>query len=108
MLCSTAGRRAPASPYPTATGSSCTKRWGWCSQVFNEHNLSPLQGHIAIGHTRYSTADSSRQVSAQPFLLESALGPVALAHNGNLVNTEELRQELFGRGVGLVSSATAK
>jgi amidophosphoribosyltransferase len=79
------------------------KEMGLVSQVFNEHNLSPLTGHIAIGHTRYSTADSSRQVSAQPFLLESALGPVALAHNGNLVNTEELRRELFGRGVGLVS-----
>jgi amidophosphoribosyltransferase len=79
------------------------KEMGLVSQVFNEDNLRPLQGHIAIGHTRYSTADSSRPVSAQPFLLESALGPVAIAHNGNLVNTEELRQELFARGVGLTS-----
>jgi amidophosphoribosyltransferase len=79
------------------------KEMGLVSQVFNEQNLSPLRGHIAIGHTRYSTADSSRQISAQPFLLESALGPVALAHNGNLVNTEDLRRELFRRGVGLVS-----
>jgi amidophosphoribosyltransferase len=77
---------------------------GLVSQVFNEDNLAPLQGHIAIGHTRYSTADSSRRLSAQPFLLESALGPVAVAHNGNLVNTEELRQALFARGVGLTSS----
>jgi amidophosphoribosyltransferase len=71
--------------------------------VFNEDNLRPLTGHIAIGHTRYSTADSSRRVSAQPFLLESMLGPIAIAHNGNLVNTDELRQRLFERGVGLTS-----
>ncbi len=79
------------------------KEMGLVSQVFNEDNLRPLQGHIAIGHVRYSTADSSRQVSAQPFMLESMIGPVALAHNGNLVNTGELRQELFTRGVGLTS-----
>ena len=79
------------------------KEMGLVSQVFNEENLRPLQGHIAIGHVRYSTADSSRRLSAQPFLLESALGPIALAHNGNLVNTEDLRQELFARGVGLTS-----
>jgi amidophosphoribosyltransferase len=81
------------------------KEMGLVSQVFTEDNLRPLEGHIAIGHTRYSTADSSRNVSAQPFLLESALGPVALAHNGNLVNADALRKELFTRGVGLTSSS---
>jgi len=79
------------------------KEMGLVSQVFNERNLSPLEGHLAIGHTRYSTADSSRVISAQPFMLESALGPIALGHNGNLVNTEDLRQQLFQRGVGLTS-----
>jgi len=79
------------------------KEMGLVTQVFNEDNLRPLTGHIAIGHTRYSTADSSRRVSAQPFLLESMLGPIAIAHNGNLVNTHELRQRLFERGVGLTS-----
>ncbi|MCE5257800.1 MAG: amidophosphoribosyltransferase [Chloroflexi bacterium] len=81
------------------------KEMGLVSQVFNEQNLAPLKGHIAIGHVRYSTADSSRRVSAAPFLLESALGPVAIAHNGNLVNASELRQELFARGVGLTTSS---
>jgi len=76
------------------------KEMGLVSQVFNEGNLRPLEGHIAIGHVRYSTADSSRRVSAQPFLLESALGPVAVAHNGSLVNAEELRQELLPAGWG--------
>jgi len=84
------------------------KEMGLVSQVFNEANLAPLQGHLAIGHVRYSTADSSRRLSAQPFLLESALGPIALAHNGNLVNTEELRQELFARGVGLTSQCDSE
>jgi len=84
--------------------ASLYKEMGLVSQVFNETNLGPLQGHIAIGHVRYSTADAPRRVSAQPFLLESALGPVAVAHNGSLVNAEELRQELFARGVGLASS----
>ncbi len=79
------------------------KKMGLVSQVFDEDNLAPLQGHIAIGHVRYSTADSSRAISAQPFLLESALGPIGVAHNGNLVNTEELRQGLFAHGVGLAS-----
>ncbi len=84
------------------------KGMGLVSQVFNEENLAPLTGHIAIGHTRYSTADASRPISAGPFLLESALGPIALAHNGNLVNTEELRQKLFERGVGLASSCDSE
>jgi len=80
------------------------KDMGLVSQVFKEENLAPLQGHIAIGHVRYSTADSSRRLSAQPFLLESRLGPVSISHNGNLVNSDELREELFERGVGLASS----
>ncbi len=79
------------------------KEMGLVSQVFNEENLRPLVGDLAIGHVRYSTADSSRPISAQPLLLESALGPIAIAHNGNLVNTDDLRQELFARGVGLTS-----
>lgn len=81
------------------------KEMGLVSQVFNEQNLAPLKGHIAIGHVRYSTADSSRRISAGPFLVETALGPIAISHNGNLVNAGELRQELFARGVGLISSS---
>jgi len=84
------------------------KEMGLVSQVFDEHALVPLQGDMAIGHVRYSTAGSSSLLSAQPFLLESALGPVALAHNGNLVNGGSLREELRARGVGLVSSCDAE
>ena len=79
------------------------KEMGLVSQVFNEENLRPLQGHVAIGHVRYSTSGSSRRLNAQPFMLESVMGSIAVAHNGNLVNTDDLRQELFTRGVGLTS-----
>jgi len=84
------------------------KEMGLVSQVFDEDDLLPLQGNIAIGHVRYSTTGSSQRPSAQPFLLESVLGPVALAHNGNLVNGAALRQELLARGVGLASSCDSE
>jgi amidophosphoribosyltransferase len=67
---------------------------GLVSQVFDEEDLGQLPGHIAIGHTRYSTTGSSRQENAQPVYVEGTHGPVALAHNGNLINAEELRDAL--------------
>ncbi len=70
------------------------KDMGLVSQVFNEQILQELTGTIAIGHTRYSTTGSSHVVNAQPAIVETPLGCLALAHNGNLVNTFELREEL--------------
>ena len=70
------------------------KDMGLVSQVFNESNLKQLTGTIAIGHTRYSTTGSSLVVNAQPAIVDTPLGCLALAHNGNLVNTFELRAEL--------------
>lgn len=84
------------------------KNMGLVSQVFNEENLRPLQGTMAIGHTRYSTTGSSRIENAQPFLVESALGPLSVGHNGNLTNAHNLRQELLRRGVGLTSSSDSE
>src|SRR5512138_3125441 len=78
---------------------------GLVSQVFTPQNLAPLQGHYAIGHTRYSTTGSSSARNAQPFLIETRHGPLAVAHNGNLVNAAELRQKLLERGVGLSSTS---
>src|SRR5688572_4681720 len=69
------------------------KEMGLVAQVFDEQKLAPLQGHLAIGHTRYSTTGSSKLLNAQPFLVESALGPLAVGHNGNLTNAADLRQE---------------
>jgi amidophosphoribosyltransferase len=62
--------------------------------VFSERRLAGLRGHAAIGHTRYSTTGSSRIENAQPLLIQSDLGPLALGHNGNLVNAAALRSEL--------------
>ena len=72
---------------------------GLVSQVFDEEDLRHLRGHVAIGHTRYSTTGSSLPQNAQPILAEGPNGPVAVAHNGNLVNAEALRYSLEEMGV---------
>lgn len=81
------------------------KDMGLVAQVFDENKLRPLTGYMAIGHTRYSTTGSSKLENAQPFVIESVLGPLAVSHNGNLTNAAELRQELLRRGVGLTSTS---
>jgi amidophosphoribosyltransferase len=73
------------------------KDMGLVSQVFNEAALESLQGHIAVGHTRYSTTGSSHWKNAQPTLGRTAYGTVALGHNGNLTNTSELLELLEKR-----------
>lgn len=81
---------------------------GLVSQVFNEDNLSHLKGHLGIGHTRYSTTGSPRLRNTQPYILETLDGPLAIAHNGNLVNAPQLRRELLERGVGLSTSTDSE
>lgn len=81
---------------------------GLVGQVFTPENLTPLEGHYAIGHTRYSTTGSSSARNAQPFLIETQYGPLGVAHNGNVVNAGELRGELLRRGVGLSSSSDSE
>ena len=66
---------------------------GLVSNVFDDRNLVALTGHLAIGHTRYSTTGSSTWRNAQPFYRDVGDHSFALAHNGNLVNTEELAVE---------------
>src|SRR5215204_7739639 len=71
------------------------KEMGLVSQVFDEPTLATLQGHLAIGHTRYSTTGGSRWENAQPaFKTNAAGGGIALAHNGNLTNTAALAELL--------------
>ncbi|MDN5271459.1 amidophosphoribosyltransferase [Chloroflexus sp. MS-CIW-1] len=84
------------------------KNMGLVAQVFDEEKLRPLSGYMAIGHTRYSTTGSSKLENAQPFVVESALGPLAVGHNGNLTNAAVLRRELLQRGVGLTSSSDSE
>ena len=71
---------------------------GLVAQVFNEAALDQLRGDIAIGHNRYSTTGSSRKFNAQPLIVNSPLGEIALAHNGNIVNAENLRRQLEDNG----------
>jgi amidophosphoribosyltransferase len=75
------------------------KDMGLVSQVFDEGALEALQGHIAVGHTRYSTTGASTWANAQPTLGPTKSGTVALGHNGNLTNTERLL-ELVGERLG--------
>ncbi|OFW09592.1 MAG: amidophosphoribosyltransferase [Acidobacteria bacterium RIFCSPLOWO2_02_FULL_67_36] len=71
---------------------------GYVADAFDEAALAKLPGHLAIGHTRYSTTGQSRIENAQPFLIDCAHGQIAVAHNGNLVNARELRDELVRNG----------
>ena len=71
---------------------------GLVSQVFNESTLSTLQGDLGIGHTRYSTTGSTTWENAQPSFKTDGRRGLALGHNGNLVNTREVADEVGGRG----------
>src|SRR6476659_6832580 len=75
-----------------------SRAMGQVAEAFDEATLEKLPGHLAIGHTRYSTAGESKLENAQPFLIDCAHGQIAVAHNGNLVNARELRDELVRDG----------
>ena len=75
-----------------------SRAMGQVADAFDEAALAKLPGHIAIGHTRYSTAGESKIENAQPFVFDCAHGQIAVAHNGNLVNAQELRDELVWTG----------
>ena len=81
------------------------KDTGLVTHVFDAASLAPLAGYHAIGHTRYSTIGASSAQNAQPFLLETMHGTLALAHNGSLINAAELREELLQRGFGLTATS---
>ena len=78
---------------------------GLVSQVFSEQKLQGLRGDTAIGHCRYSTTGSTHWANAQPMVHHGPARTVALAHNGNLTNTEELRSELLAAGARLTSTS---
>jgi amidophosphoribosyltransferase len=84
---------------------SVRKNQGLVSQVFPSGYGKPF-GQLAIGHNRYSTTGSSSGRNIQPFLIDSKYGPMALAHNGNLVNAGQIRSRLLDKGVGLTPPAT--
>jgi amidophosphoribosyltransferase len=71
---------------------------GLVANVFTENKMNELLGKVAIGHNRYSTTGASFLRNAQPVRVESHLGPISLAHNGNLVNSWELRNKMEKQG----------
>jgi amidophosphoribosyltransferase len=81
---------------------------GLVAQVFNEQQLQALPGEVAIGHTRYSTTGANRWANAQPLVHHGRARTVALGHNGNLVNVEELRAQLIEDGVTLASGSDSE
>ena len=75
-----------------------SKDMGLVNEAFTPEQLEKLKGDIGVGHVRYSTAGSSTRENAQPLVLNYVKGTLGLAHNGNLINTPELRQELAYTG----------
>ncbi|XP_013166969.1 PREDICTED: amidophosphoribosyltransferase-like isoform X1 [Papilio xuthus] len=77
------------------------KGMGLINNIFNDEAMRKLKGNLGIGHTRYSTSAASEEVNCQPFVVHTAHGALAVAHNGELVNCSSLRKMVLGRGVGL-------
>nr|XP_037871682.1 amidophosphoribosyltransferase isoform X2 [Bombyx mori] len=77
------------------------KGMGLINNIFNDEAMKNLKGNLGIGHTRYSTSAASEEVNCQPFVVHTAHGALAVAHNGELVNCSSLRRMVLGRGVGL-------
>ena len=71
---------------------------GLITDVFKDYEIQNLQGNIAIGHVRYSTTGQSRLENSQPFVTDFDDGFIAMAHNGDIVNSGELRDELIEEG----------
>ena len=84
----------------TADGGQLARRagMGLVHDVFSREVLDSLPGTAAVGHVRYSTSGDSNPANAQPFLLRHHRGPIAIAHNGNLVNAVQIRAELEADG----------
>ncbi|MGI9614499.1 MAG: amidophosphoribosyltransferase [Acidimicrobiales bacterium] len=84
------------------------KAQGLVGQVFEAGALDPLVGKMAIGHTRYSTTGANSDRNVQPYVIETMHGPLGVAHNGNIVNADQLRSDLLERGAGLQSSSDSE
>ncbi|MFN7182251.1 MAG: class II glutamine amidotransferase, partial [Planctomycetota bacterium] len=78
---------------------TCYKKLGLLSEIFSKEMIDSLKGNIGVGHTRYSTTGSFNEINTQPIVSSWGNSPLALAHNGNLTNSIELRRELENKGV---------
>lgn len=82
---------------------------GLVSSAFNDISMRSLKGNLGLGHTRYSTAGGSGNLQlAQPFVVHTKYGTIAVAHNGELVNSNKLRENLLSHGVGLSTGSDSE
>src|SRR6266550_6528514 len=88
---------------PGAPQIHVEKEMGYVADIFTHERLSRLPGDTAIGHVRYSTAGGSMLCNAQPIVAATAKGLIAISHNGNLINSAELRHELEQEGAILTT-----
>jgi len=84
------------------------KELGLVAEVFSDEVLDGLRGHAAVGHVRYSTRGANSLANAQPLVGQSRLGPLAIAHNGNLVNAPVIRELLEDAGVMFQTSSDSE
>jgi amidophosphoribosyltransferase len=84
------------------------KGMGLVNQVFDEATLRTLKGNVSMGHVRYSTTGFSIIENAQPIVIDTRYGRVALAHNGNLVNSKQLRHDLKEMGISFVGTSDSE
>jgi amidophosphoribosyltransferase len=74
------------------------REMGYVNEIFDQQTLASLPGQLAIGHTRYSTAGESKLSNAQPIVIDCVHGQIAIAHNGNIVNANEIKDRLVNDG----------
>ena len=90
-------------------GNICAhKDMGLVNEVFHKEDLERLKGNIGIGHVRYSTAGASTKENAQPVFINYAKGTIALAHNGNIINIDKIRNELLKEGAVFTGTADSE
>ena len=90
-------------------GNICAhKDMGLVNEVFGAEDLEKLTGNIGIGHVRYSTAGGSTKENAQPVFINYAKGTIALAHNGNIINIDEIRDGLIKEGAVFTGNADSE
>jgi len=89
-------------------GIECVKGMGLVHEVFPEGVLGELNGNVGIGHVRYSTTGTSRLENAQPVSVKTNYGELAIAHNGDLVNANELREELQKKGWAFITETDSE
>lgn len=84
------------------------KSMGLVCNVFDKKKLDSLRSHVGIGHVRYSTTGKSEPKNSQPFTIEFEEGQISVAHNGDIVNSRELRKDLKSRGYNFYSTTDSE